>query len=196
MKIMMVLLLAASSTLASDLRNVSGGVVDLAPIYQWRETNGPPTNRPFPAWKEVRVVQVGEQISVYTRCLAVIDGLTNSILADHLPEKIRKFLADEAQLETQESHLSQFVVGETQRLRITSAQAQNWDPTSAAYSQFLLDRSTLDNRKEQLDMLLRQIQEVKAREPGETTDYAIQMNKIYTGMQIWDFGLKSRGPGL
>ena len=196
MKSIMVLLLAASNALASDLRNLNGAVVDLAPIYQWRETNGPPTNRPFPAWKEVRVVQVGEQISVYTRCLAVIDGFTNSILADHLPDKIRKFLADEAQLEFQARQLSQFVTDETQRLRIAGAQAQSLDATSSAYNQFLLDRSTLDNRKEQLDMLTRQLQDMKSREPGETTDYAIQMNKIYTGMQVWDFGLKSRGPGL
>src|ERR1051325_148716 len=33
MKIALVLLLATSSALASDLRNINGGVVDLAPIY-------------------------------------------------------------------------------------------------------------------------------------------------------------------
>jgi hypothetical protein len=196
MKIIVVLLLAASSALAGDLRNVSGAVVDLAPIYQWRETNGPPTNRPFPAWKEVRVVQVGAPVSVYTKCVVVMDGMTNAILADHLPDKIKKFLADEAQLEAQAAQLSQFVTSETQRLRITGAQAQNWDPSSPDYNQFLLDRSTLDNRKEQLDLLTRQLQEMKTREPGETTDYAIQMNKIYTGMQVWDFGLKPRVPEL
>ena len=196
MKIIMALLLIASGALASDLRNVSGGVVDLAPIYQWRETNGPPTNRPFPAWKEVRVIQVGEQVSVYTRCLAVIDGLTNAILADHLPDKIKKFLADEALLEAQATQLSKFVTDETQRLRTTGAQAQGWDPSSSAYNQFLLDRSTLDNRKEQLNMLTRQLQDAKTKEPGETTDYAIRMNKVYIGMPVWDFGLKSREPGL
>ena len=115
---------------------------------------------------------------------------------EHLPDKIKKFLTDEAQVQAQVGQLSQFVTEETQRLRLTSAQAQNWDPSSQAYNQFLLDRSALDNRKEQLDQLTRQFQEMKNREAGETTDYAIKMNKIYTGMPVWDFGLRSRGPEL
>jgi hypothetical protein len=68
MKTLIVFLLLAGAAIAGDLRNIAGAVVDLSPIYQWKQTNGPATNRPLSAWKWMQVVRIGEAVSVYVEC--------------------------------------------------------------------------------------------------------------------------------
>ena len=190
MKAVVFILLIAGSAAASDIRNIDGRDVDLAPIYQWQETNGPETNRPLAAWRAVQVLKIGEKVSVYTRCEMVVDGMTNVALVDHLPLTIKKFISGREQLEAQMTQLQTNIPAETKRLRIVAVDSMNWDPSSTAYQQFLRDRAALENKKQTFSELQQQYAEMKSREAAATTDYAILMNKRYLNLDIWDFGLK------
>jgi hypothetical protein len=190
MKILFFILLIAGSAAASDVRIIDGREVDLAPIYQWQETNGPATSRPLSAWRAVQVLQVGEPVSVYTQCNIAVDGITNMVLVDHLPPEIKKFITQRNQVETNIQTLQTNILSETKRLRIVTAESANWDVGSAAYQKFLLDRAALDNNRQTINELRQQRAELKSQEPGATTDFAIQMNKRYLNLDIWDFGIK------
>jgi macrodomain Ter protein organizer (MatP/YcbG family) len=190
MKTLIALLLLAGSAVAGDLRNIAGAVVDLSPIYQWSQTNGPATNRPLSAWKWMQVVQIGKTISVYVECEVAIDGVTNVIFTDHLPDPIKTFLDEEQRLELQNGQMQSFIENETKRLRLVAVESANWDSGSRAYNQFLLDRANLDNKKDDLTKTKQKLAEMKAGESSNAADFAILMNKKYLNLEIWDFGLK------
>ena len=186
----MVLLILAGNAAANDLRYIGGAVVDLAPIYQWNQTNGPATTRPLAAWKFMQVARVGDAVSVYVECQVVIEGVTNVVLTDHLPQTIKTFLEEAQQLEKQSKELESFVESETKRVRLVAAESVNWDAGSSAFSQFLLDRAKLDNKKDDLAKTKQKLAEMKANGAANAADFAILMNKKYLNLEIWDFGLK------
>ena len=190
MKTLIIFLLMAEAVGAEDLRNVAGAVVDLAPIYQWKLTNGPATNRPLAAWKEVQVLKVGDNISVYIQCQAVIEGVTNLIFTDHLPGRIKMFLEEEQGLLKQSNELQSFVETETKRLRLVQAESLNWEWGSTAMNKFLLDRATLNNKKDELAEVNRKLAKRNTNEASGAVDFAVLMNKKYLNLDLWDFGLK------
>lgn len=192
MKTLIAFLLLAGSAVAGDLRNIAGAVVDLSPIYQWNQTNGPATNRPLSAWKLMQVVRIGKAVSVYVECEVAIEGVTNVVFTDHLPDQIKKFLDEEQRLEQQSGQLESFIENETKRLRLVGVESANWNLGSPAYNKFLLNRANLDKKKDDLTQTKQKLAEMKAAESSNTADFAILMNKKYLNLEIWDFGLKRR----
>ena len=186
MKIITLILLAACSAGASDIRNVNGSVTDLSPIHAWKEIHQ--GERPLKAWKDVQVLQLSGTVSVYTRCTIKVEGRTKDVLLDHLPPDISRFLNDKERLEIQIKQLEVYIADETKRLRIV--EAESGPEIHRRGSQFKMDHARLDNKRDDLSAMRNELSEMKKNAAAATTDLAVIMNKTYFNLEIWDFGLK------
>jgi hypothetical protein len=186
-----ILFLSAFAGIAvADIRNVGGRVVNLDPIYQWEQTNGPATNRTLAAWREIRIVSVGNKVSVYRHCVIAVDGQTKPVLMDHLPAEVINLFANKTRAETRKRELESFIGVEKKRLRLLNAQSIYWDMESRDYANLQVANANLSNREDELDETIDTLKALGTRAATICFDYAVLMNRKYIGLEIWDLGLK------
>jgi hypothetical protein len=194
MKALLILLLAAGSLHAADLRHVGPDVrvvgtarVDLAPIHQWAD-RGEKDERPMKHWKIVKVETL-QPAAPWPTCYIQIDRLEHkTVYVKNVPKEMSQFLNDFSVIDAQVKALSDEIASDRSRLKV--ADAINADYYSEFNQKRNLFRINLGLKEDTLAKLTTQLNDLKSRVDVTTTDLAMFTGQIYNKLEVWDFGTK------
>jgi len=194
MKTLIVLLLAACSLNAADIKNVGPDVrivgttrVDLAPVHQWLD-RGRKGDRPMPHWKCVGIESV-QSAAPWPTCYIQIDQKEHkTVYVKNLPKEIPGQLSRVSELEAKKEALAKQVEADNKILLQAEGSDAQWGSDLARRRREL--REKLHTEESQLRALTKQIDEVKANTKVDILDLAMFTGQVYNKLEVWDFGMK------
>lgn len=188
MKLILVLMLAAGSLNAADIRVVNNVRVDLTPVHNWLDNHE--GERPMKHWKQIKIKDFTPG-GPWPTCVFSVDGSGGkTAYLKNIPASAMQYLNQISYLQSQIKTLSEQIATDTKRLRTANAvQAQygsEYDQNRDAFS------ARLQNNKDDLDSLEEKFSELKAQEKELTSDFAMFTGQVYNNVEVWDCGMRSQ----
>jgi hypothetical protein len=88
--LLLITFLLATHLQAADVRTINNRAVDLQPIHDWK-AGDQTTERPLKHWKELKVLEIQQQISTTMHVATVeIDGTRQAIILRNMPKDQRE----------------------------------------------------------------------------------------------------------
>jgi len=195
MKILFILLFAACSLNAGDIRIVKTDIrvvgtnqVDLTPIHEWASRGQKDADRPMRHWKIVKIETVQPKDPWPTGSIRIDRQEHKSVFLKNIPEEIRKYLSDVGDTMTRIESLTPEIRSDVQRLKVENG--ANINP----YSEFNRNRkqfqANLVNKQKEFNRLLAQFKYLKSKEEINASDLAMFTGQITNNIEVWDFGVK------